>query len=128
MIQYHPIDCGYSWDSTLVELRCFDWLTGTSEWDIPGEPPGIMSVRFSGILVVRILDEFFLSTETSPDQWGGLVRDHFAYWVEGDSFYTAQPSAWTFGYGSTKHYRLITGNACLDVISTSEPEFYFQYK
>jgi hypothetical protein len=51
------------------------------------------------------------------------VRDHFAYLVEGDPFYAAQSGLWKAHEGATQHYRFVTGNGCMDVVSSSPPTF-----
>lgn len=76
-----------------------------------------------GGLIVRMLDELPLSTESDPKDWMGLVPHHFAYRVEGDPFFVAQSETWRFIEDSPKHYRFQTGFGCLDVISSGEPEF-----
>jgi len=123
MIRYHPIESGVKWDSSLAELRTFDWQSGIAEWDAPGEKPVIVAVQFRGQIIARILDDFALSTETNPENWEGLEKDHFAYWVEGDAFHENQSPTWLEVEGPTKHYRFLTGNGCLDVIAACPPAF-----
>lgn len=123
MIRFFPIDSGVKWQSHLADLIAFDWHCGTADWEIPGEPPQILSVRFHGSIIVRLLDEFALSTETTPDEWHGLVKDHFAYRVEGDVFHESQSRAWEQVEGPTQHYLFITGNTCMDVIAANPPSF-----
>ncbi|WP_126174411.1 hypothetical protein [Altericroceibacterium xinjiangense] len=122
MIQYTPFDCGVTWDSYLADLRSFDWHANVAEWDFPDEKR-VLRVRFFGSVIVRILDDFALSTETDPAEWKGLVRDHFAYLVEGDAFHAAQSEGWKSVEGPTQHYRFLTGNACMDVVCSRPPTF-----
>jgi hypothetical protein len=122
MIRYTPLECGVTWESHLADLRSFNWHANMAEWDFP-DGKRILRVSFSGAVIVRILDDFPLSTESDPEAREGLVRDHFAYLVEGDPFYAAQSADWKAHAGSTKHYRFVTGNACMDIISSSSPTF-----
>lgn len=124
LIRYHPIESSLEWEkSPLTELRSFDWISGTAEWEIPGERPLILTVQFQGELIVRLLDEFALSTETDHEDCEGLVPNHFAYWVEGDAFHENQSSMWLEDNHPTKHYRFITGFGCVDVIAANPPSF-----
>lgn len=122
MIRYIPLECGVEWDSHLADLRFFDWQENVAEWDHPDDKR-ILRVRFFGSVIVRMLDDFPLSTETSPDEWEGLVSDHFAYQVEGDPFHATQSDTWKAIEGPTQHYRFLTGNGCMDVISSNPPTF-----
>ena len=70
-----------------------------------------------------MLDEFPLSTETNPEDWEGLEKNRFAYWVEGDAFHENQSSIWLQVHTPTTHYRFLTGNGCLDVIASNPPTF-----
>ena len=74
-------------------------------------------------IIVRMLDEFPLSTESDPKDWVGLIPHHFAYRVEGDPFYGAQSEAWHHVEGAPVHYRFLTGAGCLDVITSGRPRF-----
>lgn len=103
--------------SHLADLRSFDWHAQVAEWDFPDDTKRILRVRFSGSIIVRMLDDFPLSTETDPEDWHGAVRDNFAYLVEGDAFYAAQSASWKAAVGLVQHYRFLTGNGCMDVIS-----------
>jgi hypothetical protein len=59
--------------------------------------------------------------EDTPNQ--GIVIEHFAYLVEGASFWNQQSEAFKVVYREAKHYRFFTGFYCLDVIATDEPAF-----
>jgi hypothetical protein len=63
MIRYTPIECGVEWESHLADLCSFDWQSKVAEWRIPDEPSVVLKVSFSGPLIVRMLDDFPLSTE-----------------------------------------------------------------
>ena len=124
MIKYFPIDNPAPWsDADRADLLSFDWqrqvaLFATSDDD------RILEVGFFGCgVIVRLLDEFPLSTESDPQDWVGLVPHHFAYRVEGDPFLESQSEAWRSVERSPKHYRFQTGSGCLDVIASAEPTF-----
>ncbi|PJO45634.1 hypothetical protein CQ054_22880 [Ochrobactrum sp. MYb29] len=80
-------------------------------------------VRFKNVEIVRVLDEMALSTEYEDELNVGMVPEHFAYEVTGSTFWKQQSDAFKAVYGDVKHFRLITGWTCLDVISASFPEF-----
>lgn len=124
MIHYHPIDSGAPWaDANSADLRLFNWETGTAEFVVFDDALSI-KVCFGSQVIVRMLDEFALSTEEGSDQCTGLVPHHFAYRVEGDPFFEAQSKIWRDMQGSPLvHYRFLTGAGCLDVIATAEPSF-----
>ena len=82
-----------------------------------------LRVAFRGDCIVRILDEFALSTEDDGGAEEGLVSNNFAYLVEGSKFFEAQSEAWKLAFPSVKHYRLITGNGCMDVLSSHSPTY-----
>lgn len=127
MIRYSPLECGVYWqgESHLADLRSFDWAAKAAEWVYP-DGKSILRVQFSGMLIVRILDDFAMSEDMNSGQHQGLVGEHFAYVVEGDAFNAAQSESWKTVAGSTRHYRFITGNGCMDVISDAPPTFHTQ--
>lgn len=64
------------------------------------------------------------------DEWRGpeitsLVRYHFAYRVENSHFWNSQSGFYRDLRPDAVHYRFVTGNACLDVITTDVPSFDF---
>lgn len=123
MVHYHPIESGAPWaNSDHADLRLFDWGTGTAEFVVIDDERSIR-VSFGREVIVRMLDEFALSTE-GRDDYSGLVPHHFAYRVEGDPFFEAQSKIWRDMQGtSLEHYRFITGAGCLDVITSAVPRF-----
>ena len=64
-----------------------------------------------------------ISTEHEVTPNEGIVAEHFAYLVEGASFWEQQSETFRVVYKSAKHYRFFTGFYCLDVIATDEPSF-----
>jgi hypothetical protein len=62
-----------------------------------------------------------LSTETEDTPNEGLVSEHFAYRVEGSSFWRSQSEALKTVHAKARHYRFITGWTCLDVIADIAP-------
>jgi hypothetical protein len=63
-----------------------------------------------------------LSTEDDQPPVG-LVAEHLAYRVEGATFAATQSSTWKAAFGPIKHFRFITGWACLDVLTGVMPAF-----
>lgn len=134
MIRYFPIETPAGWtDADCADLLSFDWRTSTAKFifyeretrtSLGPEWDQILVATFDAAeVIVRMLDEFPLSTESDPKDWEGLVPHHFAYLVEGDPFFTAQSSAWRSQAPDLKHYRFMTGSGCLDVITSATPRF-----
>ena len=122
MPTYEPIDIAGDVDCLGIELLSFNWEEKIATFGLPGER--ILRILFPGDVIVRMLDEFALSTEDRPSERHGLVGHHFAYRVSGDPFVESQSSVWRETYpGGPAHYRLITGGGCLDVLCHCEPEF-----
>ena len=124
MIKHFQLESPSPWsDADHADLLSFDWQRQTAVF-ATSDDDRMLEVSFLGWqVIVRMLDEFPLSTESDPKDWVGLVPHHFAYRVEGDPFLAAQSEAWCIVESSPKHYRFQTGNGCLDVISSGEPTF-----
>lgn len=123
MIRYTPIDSGVYWNSDLADLRYFDWQSQMAEWAFP-DGKSLVRVWFGAAdLIVRILNEFPLSTENEARERHGLVPHNFAYLVEGDPFLTSQSKVWRELNGPVQHYCFLTGNGCMDTITSSTPRF-----
>ena len=122
MVTYFPLDAGISFETVSADLLGFDWQSRCAEFAIPGDEEKVLRVSFRNDVIVRMLDEMALSTETDPATWDGLVPNHFAYRVEGDRFLEAQSEAWRYGQ-QVEHYRFITGWGCLDALSSLPPDF-----
>ncbi|OCI97157.1 hypothetical protein A6U85_32430 [Agrobacterium sp. 13-626] len=129
LTKYIPIDVGLVIRATASDLCSFSWrndqsMEATFSSDDPGQH---LKITFTGPCIVRLVDEFPLSTEHEDDPDEGLVSEHFAYRVEGATFDRSQSQAWKtvvgLHFGPTCHYRFITGNTCMDVVSPSEPVF-----
>jgi hypothetical protein len=126
MVRYYPLESCAPWsDSDRADLRLFNWQTATAEFTMLDDER-VVAISFDADVIVRMLDEFPLSTEDDPDDRAGIVPHHFAYRVEGDPFYEAQSETWRSLQGSPpRHYRFLTGAGCLDVISTAIPRISF---
>lgn len=124
MIKYFPMESNAPWtDADRADLLSFDWQRQTAAF-ATSDDDRILQVSFLGCaVIVRMLDEFPLSTESDPEDLAGLVPHHFAFRVEGDLFFDSQSELWRSAENSAKHYRFQTGFGCLDVISSGEPEF-----
>ncbi|WP_235889750.1 hypothetical protein [Brucella haematophila] len=125
MAIYIPIEIGMNIQSSKSDLLKLVWVGKEliSYFSMQDEGNKCAEVRFEQVEIVRILDEMALSTEYEDDMNVGLIPEHFAYEVKDSSFWKQQSDAFKAVYCDTKHFRLITGWTCLDVISTSSPEF-----
>ena len=125
MADYEPINPSIPIKASLSDLFAFRWATNSIEADfiIPGDDAHLICVRFDNLCIVRLLDEMPLSTEDNGSPNTGLVPEHFAYRVRNAAFERAQSPAWKETNGETKHFQFVTGWACMDVITNSEPSF-----
>lgn len=125
MIEYIPIESGAPWtDADHADLVSFDWQLNVATFGILDDDQRFeVSFPYSRSVIVRMLDEFPLSTERNSTEWSGLIPHHFAYRVMGDAFLEAQSEAWRTVERCPKHYRFMTGAGCLDVVTSGEPHF-----
>lgn len=121
MLRFDPIDIGAGLDCGRGNLILFDWENGSADFIIPGDDAHVLRVQFEGDVIVRMLDETWLSTESDPSTWEGLVPGHFAYRVEGASFAATQSPVWDDIAGPVTHYQFVTLAGCLDVLSPVAP-------
>lgn len=123
MIRFYPIDAGVPLDSLRSDLVCLHWQEMAADFVIPGDDAHLLRVSFDSDAIIRVLDEMPLSTESDPTTWHGLVPNHFAYRVEGAAFVEQQSPTWREVIGAVHHFQFVTGNGCLDVVTSSAPEF-----
>lgn len=123
MQKYFPLDAGVSFDTELSDLLGFDWQNRYADFIIPQDQKNVLRVSFRNAVIVRMLDEMPLSTESDLTSWKGLVPGHFAYRVEGDVFLAAQSELWKDVGRLLEHYRFMTGFGCLDVVTSFPPDF-----
>jgi hypothetical protein len=121
---YFPIDIEQDIESLNGCLLGLDFQIDsfTADFDIVDDGR-VLRVTFDKQCIVRILDEMLLSTECDETPNEGLVPHHFAYRVENATFWKTQSPVFADIYPTAKHYRFITGWACLDVISAARPRF-----
>jgi hypothetical protein len=122
MLRYFPLDAGVNFEAERSDLIGFDWQNNCADFCIPEDEEHVLRVSFRNDVIVRMLDEMALSTETDPATWEGLVPNHFAYRVDGDRFFEAQSGVWKSIF-SVEHYRFVTGEGCLDVLAGEPPNF-----
>ena len=125
MPRYDPIDTGVPLRASLSDLAALKWTDDsvTADFILPGDDAHLMRVFFDKSCIIRILDEMALSTESDDTLNEGLVSEHFAYRLEGAAFARLQSEAWKFGLAPVTHYQLVTGWACMDVLTSAIPVF-----
>ncbi|MBV9873752.1 MAG: hypothetical protein JO025_03400 [Verrucomicrobia bacterium] len=108
--------------SNLLQLR---WAKQgvVADFIIPENNQDALRVQFLRTEMIRIIEEMPISTESEETPNDGLIAEHFAYEVQGASFWNQQSEAFKVVYQKAKHYRFITGFYCLDVIASNEPIF-----
>ncbi|WP_315765163.1 hypothetical protein [Bradyrhizobium sp. SZCCHNS2005] len=121
---YFPIDAGVSFACDASDLLTVNWSRDnlSADFVLPGVERRALRVHFNDATIVRLVDEFPLSTEQDT-KTEGLVSRHFAYRVEGAVFAETQSEAWKANFYPANHYRFITGWGCMDVLSKAPPSF-----
>lgn len=125
MLRYFPIDAGVEFDCSRSDLLRVDWGVNefSADFALPDSLDQAIRVRFDNQTIVRLLDEFPLSTETEPHEREGLVPYHFAYRVEGAAFAEIQSETWKEVAGPIEHYQFVTGWGCIEVLCREPPSF-----
>lgn len=113
-----------AFDSSNSTLVCLTWTRRgiVADFAIPGSSD-VLRVHFDSVLIIRVLDEMPLSTESEPSSDEGLVAHHFAYRVDGAHFWNSQSAIYREINPNAQHYCFVTGLDCLDVIANVPPEF-----
>jgi len=122
MPKYFPIQTKVQIKASSSGMVALYWRSRgvIADFVVPQDKFSRLRVRFDNTYIVRVLDEMPLSTEEeSPTE--GLVREHFAYRVEGARFWNTQSETFKFTHKDAQHYRFVTGNTCLDVIASAAP-------
>jgi hypothetical protein len=111
--------------ASLSDLVTFSWSTNgiTADFILPADDAHWLRVSFDSPCIIRILDEMSLSTEHDDTPNEGLVSEHFAYRLEGAAFARLQSIAWKTVHSPVIHYQLVTGSACMDVLTSGAPAF-----
>jgi hypothetical protein len=124
MPKYYPIDVGLNILCSGSNLVGLNWAvnTATADFSIWTNRNQTLRVSFHKECIFRVLDEMPLSTENDLTPNEGLVREHFAYRVEGAVFSATQSEAWRFVV-NPQHYGFITGAGCLDALTAAHPMF-----
>ena len=105
MPTYFPIDAGVSFACDESDLIAINWRRDnlSADFILPGVEGRLVRVRFNEATIVRLVDEFPLSTEQDT-KTEGLVSRHFAYRVEGAMFADTQSEAWKVNFHPTNHF------------------------
>lgn len=113
---YTPVNAGFRAETYESELLAFR-LNGpgilgpgfTADFLLSKSLSQMLSVTFSADSIVRILDEFPLSSEGNDGENIGLIPNVFAYTVSGTTFESSQSEAGgTGGVRSTIDFQQIT--------------------
>lgn len=130
MPTYTPLNLGVSLQSVQSELLEFalvepgiDGKGFYASFLLHGTDNLMLSVWFGADAIIRILDEFPLSTEFEETENVGLVPYTFAYTVTGTQFEKVQSEVWRQDASPLTHYRFATGNMCLDVLVKRPAQF-----
>jgi hypothetical protein len=123
MPKYLPFQVSPDIKASASDMIALHWQRGgvVADFVIPGNHHQVLRVQFDRADFIRVLDEMPLSTEAEETPNEGLAPEHFAYIVEGSRFWKTQSEAWHFQFPKARHYRFITGWACLDVIAICTP-------
>ena len=125
MPKYTPIELIHPIKSVASDLIHLQWekYALAADFIVPGDNSIALRVQFDRVEIIRLVDEMPISTEHEETPNEGLIANHFAYLVEGASFWNQQSEAFKANFTAAKHYGFITGWTCLDVITSREPRF-----
>jgi hypothetical protein len=125
MPRHIAIETGIPLRASRSDLVHFEWRTNgiVADFFLPGDEDHLLRVSFDRGCIVRLLDDMPLATEEDDTPSEGLVAEHFAYRVEGGAFSRTQSETWKLVFEPVAHYRFVTGNACMDVLSGAAPSF-----
>ena len=125
MLKFFPIDHGHV-IGIINNMVALSWraprTTVTADF-IHDDLDNWFRVEFESVEIIRILDDMPLSTEQDWESAEGHVNGHFAYRVEGAHFWLSQSEAFRACYYNSRHYRFLTDETCLDVVSQQAPRF-----
>lgn len=126
MLRYFPIRIEPEINAVLSYLTLLRWQRESiiADFWIPGDEGHRLRVRFESVHVIRVLDEMWISTEEPQEPQVGHVENHFAYRIESSRFWESQSEPMRSTYTDARHYLFVTGSACLDVISSVQPEIF----
>ncbi|MEP9387399.1 hypothetical protein [Mesorhizobium sp. KR9-304] len=129
-MKYTAIESGFALACSGSDLLELHWRNNgiVADFIDPENDDRLWRVVFDDVDFIRVLDEFYLSTEEHPLDKEGLVPQNFAYLVEGSRFYRSQSDMLPTTLPKARHYRFVTGWTCLDVISMLEPKFEISAK
>ena len=123
MVRFSPLAHGPMFETSISNLDRLNLeqklLTAT--FFLPGDDRHRLEVQVPGVEAMRSLDEMPFSTE-DDQQHEGLEKDGFAYEVQNGYFWRCQ-SALMFKVHPLRHFCLITGWTCLDIIASQAPVF-----
>ena len=125
MPRYKPIAVDPEIQASLSDLLELKWRRNglIADFRIPEIDGSALRVSFERVEILRVLDEMPLSTENESGANQGLVPEPFAYTVDDAAFWKSQSEALRSAIPHLRHFRFITGWACVDVISAHDPEF-----
>ncbi|MGA0544590.1 hypothetical protein ACO2Q1_04915 [Brevundimonas sp. VNH65] len=123
MARYFPLELPTALQAVQSDLLTIEYaregLWATFATEVAGQH---LEVWFPSILVFRVLDEVWLSTE--GDVGGdGHRPNHLAYRMEDSVFGASQSRLIRELNPEAREYLFVTGGGCLNVISEAEPTF-----
>jgi hypothetical protein len=116
---YKPFDLGMDESYLDLDLLTVSWAPwGACLEFCSVSAKTVLSIAFEGMVVVRLLDEYHISTEDDPTQRHGIIGNQFSYTVVGHPLMQLQSSALR---EDGAHYLFLTFNGCADVFSETPP-------
>ena len=95
MPKYTPIEVSHPIEavaSDLIQLR-WERYALAADFIIPGDNSVALRVQFDRVDIIRLVDEMPISTENEETPNEGIIPNHFAYLVQGASFWNQQSEA-----------------------------------
>jgi hypothetical protein len=102
-------------------LEAFRWRKGRLlSADLYFGSERFLRVSFSGVVIFRLSDDVEIAEEDQNGHFG-IVKQHILYAVEDAHFWNSNRALIDQSEETLHHYRVITGDHCMDVIAAAEP-------
>ncbi|MBP1848524.1 hypothetical protein J2046_006820 [Rhizobium petrolearium] len=121
MPSYVPMEIEPRFSALDLELARSLWTPAQSFVEyICAKTRSNLRIAFQKIEIMRIVDDLPL-LDLEDEQTSGILQHHFGYVVSDAAFWRANERTIERSVNPMTHYRFITGNSCVDIISSASP-------
>lgn len=124
MPKFSPLPYGFDIEAgiTIVLNLALHEGTVTIDFIVPKNDEMILRARCGGTEVIRVLDEFALSTEKDTPETGRVANQLF-YFVENAMFFESLAPVIRKRGVELRHFQFVTAGGCVDVLASEDPTF-----